>query len=89
MTSKNKRLVLREMCFIESHALSTKDIQTKSFQNKKCGFSFQIDTFNYHNKIHVIFRFQMIPSYKIHAVSFDKSLLNKRNMFSWSCTEEQ
>lgn len=31
----------------------------------------------------------MIPSYKIHAVSFDKSLLNKRNMFSWSSTEEQ
>lgn len=53
------------------------------------GFSFQIDTFNYHNKIHVIFRFQMIPSYKIHAVSFVKCLLNKRNMFLWSCTEEQ
>lgn len=32
----------------------------------------------------------MIPSYKIHAVSFVKCLLNKRNnMFSWSCTEEQ
>lgn len=31
----------------------------------------------------------MIPSYKIHAVSFVKCLFNKRNMFSWSCTEEQ
>lgn len=81
MTSKNKRLVLREMCFYR--------VTCKSFQNKKFGFSFQIDTFNYHNKIHVIFRFQMIPSYKIHAVSFVKCLLNKRNMFSWSCTEEQ
>lgn len=82
MTSKNKRLVLREMCFYRVTCT-----EHEGHTNKK--FSFQIDTFNYHNKIHVIFRFQMIPSYKIHAVSFVKCLLNKRNMFSWSCTEEQ